>query len=298
MDRRNQPVPTPDGRTLMVAEWGDPAGSPVIMCHGTPGCRLNRFYDEDRYRAVGARVFTYDRPGYGGSTRHRGRRAVDAAADVATIADAFGLDRFAVAGGSGGGPHSLAAAAVLGDRVIRASCQVGIAPYDVLGEAWFKGMDPKNVEEFGWALDGEDRLFAELTREAAEAQARVADDPSKVIGDDWDLPESDRAVLARPEIGAVIREATAEMFRNGVDGWVDDSIAFTRPWGFDPATIRVPTGVWYGSSDVLVPAGHGEWLAATIPGAVVRVDEFGHQADPDTVVEILYGWLVHGKRWD
>jgi pimeloyl-ACP methyl ester carboxylesterase len=297
-DRRAQPVTVPDGRTLMVAEWGDPDGQPVFMCHGTPGCRFNRHPDEERYRKVGARVFTYDRPGYGGSDRHKGRRAADAAADIAAIADSFALDTFAVSGGSGGGPHSLAAAALLGDRVTRAACIVGVAPYDVLGEDWFVGMDPKNIEEFGWGLEGEGRLVTELTREAAETQARVAEDPSKLLDDDWDVPASDRAIMARPDIQVVIREATGEMFRNGVWGWVDDSLAFLNPWGFDPATIRVPTGIWYGRTDVLVPPGHGDWLARTVPDATIKVDEHGHQADPDTVVETLYGWLLDGNRWD
>jgi pimeloyl-ACP methyl ester carboxylesterase len=297
-ERRAIPVQAGDGRTLMAAEWGDPDGFPVFLCHGTPGCRFNRHPDSTRYARAGARVITYDRPGYGGSTRHRGRRAVDAAADIAAIADALGIDRFAVSGGSGGGPHSLAAAAVLGDRVTRAACIVGVAPYTVMGDEWFDGMDPKNVEEFGWALEGEDRLRRELTREAEEMQARVAVDPSKSLDDDWDLPEADRAILARPDIHVVIREATAEMFRNGPDGWVDDGLAFCTDWGFDPRTITVPTGVWYGKVDVLVPPAHGRWLASHIPGAIVRVEDKGHQADPDTVVEVLFGWLLDGKRWD
>jgi pimeloyl-ACP methyl ester carboxylesterase len=282
----------------MAAEWGAHDGSPIILCHGTPGCRFNRHPDNDRYVRAGARVITYDRPGYGGSARHRGRRVVDAAHDIATIADALGIDRFAVSGGSGGGPHALSAAALLGDRITRAACVVGVAPYAVLGEQWYAGMDPKNVEEFGWALDGEERLRIEVAREAKELQERVADDPSRALGEDWDLPDADRAILARPDIQVVIREATAEMFRNGPDGWIDDNLAFTAEWGFDPATITVETGVWYGSADVLVPPGHGQWLARTIPHVTVRIDDLGHQPDPDTVVEVLFGWLLDGTHWD
>jgi len=86
----------------MVAQWGDLNGFPVFSLHGTPGSRFGRHYDESAYIEVGARVITYDRPGYGGSDRHRGRRVVDCVSDVALIADALGVERFAVTGGSGG----------------------------------------------------------------------------------------------------------------------------------------------------------------------------------------------------
>src|SRR5579862_7273981 len=118
-----------DGRRLMVATWGDPDGFPVFHLHGTPGSRLGRHYDESVYVDAGARVITYDRPGYGGSDRKRGRRVVDCVPDIASIADALGAGQFAVVGGSGGGPHSLAVAARLAERVTRACCMVGVAPF-------------------------------------------------------------------------------------------------------------------------------------------------------------------------
>jgi pimeloyl-ACP methyl ester carboxylesterase len=99
-----QTVTASDGRTLTFAEWGELDGFPVFLLHGTPGSRWLRHYDESAYTEVGARVITYDRPGYGGSDRDRGRRVVDCVADVATIADKLGVERFAVIGGSGGGP--------------------------------------------------------------------------------------------------------------------------------------------------------------------------------------------------
>lgn len=294
---RLETTTTADGRTIAFAQWGDPGGSPIFSIHGTPGCRLNRHPDENRIAATGARLITYDRPGYGRSTRNHGRRVIDCVADVVAIVDSLGIDTFAVTGGSGGGPHSLAVAASLPDRVTRAGCMVGVAPYDVLGDAWFEGMDPENVKEFGWALDGEARLAVELTRHAQEVMERVAEDPSKVL-DEFELPEADRAILARSDIQAVMRESVDESFAHGVGGWIDDDLAFTQPWGFDPADIKVPTAVWWGSADVLVPPGHGEWLAERIPGALSRVDHAGgHQADPDTFLEELYPWLLRGEPW-
>ena len=294
-DRTAVTVTAPDGRTLCAAEWGDPAGFPVFALHGTPGGRLNRHPDPSRYAAAGARVITYDRAGYGRSDRDPGRSVVDVVGDVVAIADAFGLDRFAVTGGSGGGPHCLAVAARLPDRVVRARCVVGVAPYHGVEDLdWFAGMDPLNVKEFGWALAGEDVLVPELTRELEEMAARVAVDPSKLLGDDWELDEADRAVMARSDMATVLREATAELARGGPYGWVDDDLAFTRPWGFELDEIRVPVEVRYGAKDVLVPAAHGAWLGAHVPGArVVVEDEAGHLADPDKVVELM-AWLVHG----
>ena len=287
-----QTVTATDGRTLTFAEWGDLEGFPVFSLHGAPGSRLLRHHDESAYAEVGARVITYDRPGYGGSDRDRGRRVVDCVADVTAIADELGVERFAVIGGSVGGPHSLAVAARLPERVTRAACAVGVVPFDAPDFDWFEGMDPLNVKEMGWALEGEDVLARELEREAAEMLERIAGDPSKILGDDWQLSEADRAVLARTERHEMLRQGFNEAFRRGVWGWVDDDLCLTRPWGFDIAEIRVPIRVIYGLTDVLVPRQHGEWLARNVPNAEVVVEEHGgHMPDPDKVTE-GYGWLV------
>jgi pimeloyl-ACP methyl ester carboxylesterase len=290
-DLTSQVATAADGRRLGFAEWGDPKGFPVFALHGTPGCRLNRNPNEELIRSTGARLITYDRAGYGLSDRHRGRIVADDAADVAAIADHLGIGRFSVFGGSGGGPHALAAAALLGDRVIRAACVVGVAPYEVLGEDFFAGMDPENIKEFRFALEGEERLAAELAAMDEQYRAEMAADPATALSD-FDLPESDRAVLARPDYAAVLREVALEQTRNGVWGWVDDDLAFTRPWGFDPATITVPTQIWYGTQDVLVPPIHGEWLARTVPGAELRLNENGHLGNPDADLVERLTWLT------
>ncbi|HEY3842880.1 MAG TPA: alpha/beta hydrolase [Acidimicrobiales bacterium] len=255
--------------------------------HGTPGSRLGRPPAEEKLVELGIRLITYDRAGYGWSDRQPGRRVVDCVGDVAAIADALGLDQFAATGGSGGGPHVLAVAARLGDRVTRAQCVVGVAPYGLDDLDFFAGMDPENVKEFGWALEGEERLVAELPREAAELQARVAQDPSKIL-EGFDLPEADLAVLGDPRIQAVIREETADMFAHGVWGWIDDDLAFTWPWGFELSEINVPVEVRFGADDVLVPAAHGHWLAANVPGATAVVTSgAGHMSSPEEAIEHL-----------
>src|SRR5215208_5531664 len=259
-------VAAPDGRTVAFAVWGDPGGFPVLALHGTPGSRLERWPDEEVHRALGVCLVTHDRAGYGRSDRRRGRRIVDEVDDVVVLADHLGFERFSVSGASGGGPHAPACAASLPDRVVRATCAVGVAPLGSPGlerEAWLAGQDPENVKEFGWALDGEDVLFPELERELAKMEAQVAADPKEFLAD-FALSEADRAELARPERMQIIRESVTEQVAGGVAGWVDDDLAVLQPWGCALDGIAVPVLIRYGLTDVLVPAAHGEWLAANV----------------------------------
>lgn len=288
-------IATAGGRALAYEQVGDPDGVPIFLLHGTPGCRLSGQHpDPSRVSAAGLRLLSYDRPGYGRSDRCRGRRVVDCVGDVQALADALGIERFAVSGGSGGGPHALAVAARLPHRVTRVACNVGAAPYDADGLDWLAGMDPVNLREFGWALEGEPTLSVELAREARTALAKLDDDPTALLSD-VELSDADRAVLEDPGLRKVLRAATHEMFAQGVSGWVDDDLAFVTPWGFTVAEIAVPVEIRYGASDVLVPAAHGAWLAAHVPGATVTVDEHaGHLSTPDQRLEDLRA-LVAGE---
>jgi pimeloyl-ACP methyl ester carboxylesterase len=290
---------TSDGRVLAYAIWGDRDGFPVLSLHGTPGSRLERWPHEELYERLGVCYVTHDRAGYGRSTRRPGRRVADEAGDVAALADELGSERFAVSGGSGGGPHALACAALLPDRVVRAACIVGVAPFGPDGlerDAWLAGMDAANVKEFEWTEAGEAVLSRELEGEYARMQERVADDPSRIL-EGFDLSQSDREELTRPERMQIIRETTAEHSVHGVGGWVDDDLAMLQPWGFDPAQIAVPTLIHYGATDVLVPPAHGAWLAAHVPGCVVKVDDFaGHVGtDPEVEIAELVHWLRDGE---
>ncbi len=276
------------GRTLCCEQIGDPSGAPVFVLHGTPGSRLSGLrLHQQRVAEAGLRVITYDRPGYGESSRHAGRRVVDCVGDIAAIADELGLDRFAVSGASGGGPHALAAGAKLAGRITGTACNVGAAPYDAPGLDWFDGMDPINVQELSWALEGEKTLTRELAREAQNVLDRVESDPAALL-DGAELSDSDRAVLERSDVRNSLRASTREAFRHGVSGWVDDDLAFVSPWGFAVQEIAVRVEIRYGEGDVLVPAAHGRWLATHVPGASVTVDrDGGHLSTPDEHIERL-----------
>jgi pimeloyl-ACP methyl ester carboxylesterase len=283
-------VTTPDGRTLAVAEWGDPKGLPLIAMHGTPGGRITYWEDPTIYARHGLRRLTYDRPGYGESTRHAGRSIVDAVDDVAAITAALGIDRFVVSGGSGGGPHCLATAALMPDRVVRCLAEVSVAPYPAEGLDWLDGMTQGNIDEFSAAMQGEAPMRAIAERERQTTLDRLAEGRADFFGDTYELSEADKAQLAKHL--ALVTDQMVNGLAPGVDGWVDDMLAFVKPWGFDVATIRVPVAIKFGRTDNLVPPAHGDWLAAHIPGAIVDAHEGAGHAGDDADVERVYSWLA------
>jgi pimeloyl-ACP methyl ester carboxylesterase len=282
-------IKAPDGRTLAVAEWGDPNGIGLFALHGTPGGRIGYWMDPGIYARYGLRRLTVDRPGYGESTRHAGRSIADFVPDIETIADQLGIDRFAVTGGSGGGPHALAVAALRPDRVLRCLADVSIAPYGAEGLDFLAGMNEGNVIEFGAALAGEASLRSLLIRERSTTLQRLADNRTDFLGDDYTMSEPDQQQMAKHLTR--IKHHFVSCLAPGVDGWVDDDLAFTRPWGFDVADIRVPVLLSYGRADNLVPSAHGDWLAAHIPGAALDVTDVGHLGD-DAQVEGQMAWLA------
>ncbi len=282
-------IRTRDGRVLAVAEWGDPGGIALFGIHGTPGGRISYWMDPSIYARHGLRRFTLDRPGYGESTRQPGRTVADFVSDTVAIADELGVGQFAVTGGSGGGPHALACAALLSGRVLRCLADVSIAPYDAEGLDWLAGMTEGNVEEFEAALAGEAAIRAVATRERATLLERLAAGRSDFWGDSYVMSEADQAQMAKHL--DLISDQLMNGLAPGVDGWVDDELAFTRPWGFDVGSIRVPVYLTYGRADTLVPAAHGDWLAAHIPGATVVVKDAGHLGDDDAV-ETEMAWLA------
>ncbi len=156
------------------------------------------------------------------------------------------------------------------------------------------GDGPENVKEFTLALESEEALTEHVTALQAQAEARVAVDPSTVL-DDYDLSDSDRAQLAQPESMQIMRESTVEWAFKGVGGWVDDDLAFTRPWGFDVSAIEVPVLIVYGLGDVLVPRAHGDWLSAHVPGSILKIEQTGHLgADPTAQISDNVRWLRDG----
>ncbi len=283
---------TPDGRTLAVAEWGDPNGQGLFSLHGTPGGRISCWEDPTIYARHGLRRFTVDRPGYGHSTRQPGRSVADVVDDITFIADELGVSTFAVTGGSGGGPHALACAALLPDRTLRCLASVSIAPYgpDGLdGDAWLAGMTQGNVIEFRAAIAGESEMRPLVERLRATTLERLEEGRLDFEGDDYEMAEADLAQTEKHY--ERIYDHITDALEPGPDGWIDDMLAFVQPWGFDPRDVRVPVYLSYGRADTLVPAAHGDWLAAAIPDAHVVVTDAGHLGE-DESVETEMAWLA------
>jgi pimeloyl-ACP methyl ester carboxylesterase len=263
-----------DGRSLVVALAGPPDGSVVVLHHGTPSSGRPFAPFVDAASARGVRLVSYSRPGYAGSSRLEGRSIADCVADVVGIVDHLGVDRFATVGWFGGGPHTLACAALLPERVTACATVAGVGPWDADGLDFMEGMAPENHEEFGAALESADALRAYLEPEAAEIADVTGEQVAASLG--GLVSDVDKAAAT-----GGFAEYLAAMFhdavRDGIWGWFDDDIAFTHPWGFDVSAIRVPVSVWQGAQDLMVPFTHGEWLAGRIPDSRPMLrPEHGH----------------------
>ncbi|HXY85895.1 MAG TPA: alpha/beta hydrolase [Gaiellaceae bacterium] len=290
MKRLMREVTTSDGRTLRVYEGGDPAGKPVFLHNGTPSGGLQYPPAADDARGRGIRLISYDRPGYAGSTSKPGRTVADAAADVATIADALGVDRFATWGISGGGPHSLACAALLSDRVVAAASLAGVAPIDAEGLDWTEGMGEENLEEFAATQAGQEALESFLEPRAKALGALGTQGLATML--QTLLTPVDAAVFTG-DVAEYLSAAMASAIEERVDGWRDDDLAFDNPWGFAVEEIRVPVLLWHGEHDLFVPISHGRWLAERIPGVDARLSpDDGHITLGTRRVPEVHAWLL------
>jgi pimeloyl-ACP methyl ester carboxylesterase len=267
-------VATPDGRSLDVWLAGPADGQPLLFHHGTPGAGIPFDWHAASMSERGLRYVSVTRPGYGGSTRRPGRAIADVVADSRVVLDYLGVDQAWVMGWSGGGPHALACAALMPERVLGTAIIAGAAPYPAEGLDWMAGMGAENVEEFNAALAGPDALlpFMGPFREAFRDMAPAA--VAEGFGDLVD--EVDRASVTggfADYLAALFHEA----LREGYWGAFDDDLAFARTWGFDLGSIPGSVHLWQGAHDRMVPYGHGEWLAGHCGGACPHLlPDHGH----------------------
>jgi pimeloyl-ACP methyl ester carboxylesterase len=293
-------VPASDDpdRNLAVQISGSPSGKAVFFMHGTPGSRVGPLPRSTLLHAMGVQLISYDRPGYGRSGRSQGRSVADAADDVLAIADYLEIEKFAVLGRSGGGPHALACAARLPERVTRAGALVSLAPFDADGadgkdgldrREWFDGMSDSNVREYTSAQHEPFELMARLVQATKEIKANPA---SHVAALGPEMPEADRRVVSDAEIRAQLALNFAEALRGTADGWIDDALAFCAPWGFRPSDITVPVLLWHGAQDVFSPVAHTLWLSEQIPGAITTIWPDRAHFDALMVVPDVLAWLI------
>ena len=267
-----------DGRTLHVYDTGADDGDgrlAVFWHHGTPNIGAPPeplFAAADR---LGIRWVSHDRPGYGGSTPYQDRNVASAADYVSSIADTLGIDRFAVMGHSGGGPHALACGALLPERVLSVLSVSGMAPFGVEGLDYFAGMADSGAASLRAAAQG---------REAKERFEATADEDAEsgFIPADLAALEGEWSWFS-----SVVRPAVEK----GPGALIDDDLAYVSPWGFNPARVVAPTLLVHGGRDRVVPASHGEWLARHCPSAELWL----HPEDGHISVlrsgEAALGWL-------
>ena len=263
-----------DGRSLEAVVQGAEGGTLLVFHHGSPSA-AQPF--EPFHRAAAERDIVLalpSRAGFGGSTRQEGRTVASAAADAAALADRLGHERFLTAGWSGGGPHALACAALLPDRVMAAATIAGVAPYDARGLDWTAGMGEANQIEYPTAARDPDELLRWMEPHV-EAMAKIEQD--EIVAEMRSIISDVDATQVTGEFGESLAASFRSAFRNGPWGWYDDDLAFVGDWGFDLSQIRVPVSIWQGRQDLMVPITHGEWLAAHIPGARAHLrPEHGH----------------------
>ncbi|HEY8474896.1 MAG TPA: alpha/beta fold hydrolase [Natronosporangium sp.] len=260
------------GRVLRVYDTG-PADLPVVWLHGTPNLGEPPEPLLPAAAARGIRWIGYDRPGYGSSTPRPGRDVGSAADDVRLIADALGIERFAVMGHSGGASHALACAARLPDRVIAAACLATIAPRPEIAD-WYAGMAPSGAARLRAAAAGRAALTAHLASAEFDPDEFTVADHAALSGR-WSW------------FGTVAGKAEA----GPADGMLDDELAYVAPWGFDPADVTVPVLFVHGGEDRIAPRAHGEWLAGRCPTAQLWLRPDDGHLSVMAVGEAVLDWL-------
>ncbi|KAF3769594.1 hypothetical protein M406DRAFT_104996 [Cryphonectria parasitica EP155] len=263
-----QVLTLPDGRKLDYLVGGAEGGLPLVNIHGTPGSYL---IDRDLQTACETRnikLISLSRSGYGGSTRHHGRRIVDVVADIHALLEHLGHKECIVMGRSGGGPHALASAARL-PGCLAVLCVCGVGPYGVQDLDFFAGFGQGNIDEYNATLQSEETITKFC--EARRPEMITADPAILVEGLSSMLPEVDKkAILENEAMSEEVVQTIREALKHNVDGWVDDDLAFVAPWGFELSEIKVPVLLYQGDEDLMVPFGHGKWLAEHLPRDQVR----------------------------
>jgi pimeloyl-ACP methyl ester carboxylesterase len=252
-----------DGRRLAFAEYGDPAGVPVLFIHGNPGSRYMRHPDDRLTYNLGVRLITPDRPGYGLSDYQPERTLRDFPSDIEQLADMLGLGRFALFGVSAGGPYVAACAWQLGERITRAAIVSGSAPFDRPKPVEGVNRDYRNAYALAawpeWLLHPIMAMHDRTVRKAPDrALAALLSHCSP----------ADRAILSDPVIAAQVQGYRLEATRQGVRGMRREATILVSPWGFPLEEVRPEVHLWYWEGDSIVPPQMGRYLASRLPRAV------------------------------
>jgi pimeloyl-ACP methyl ester carboxylesterase len=249
-----------------VYEYGDPAGAPVMVFHGTPACGAGFAWADAPARDRGLRLLAPDRPGVGLSSRRASWTIADYPADVDALADAMGIDQFAVYGYSGGGPYAVACAALLPDRVRATAVAAGMGQVGVWATIDESEKTDRQMLRLSTTRPALARLLLGVSGKVAGVSPKIA-----MKSFEKQLNANDREValtLGPPDEAMAL---FTQAFLRGAYGVVADYAAIARPWGFEVERASTPFSVFHGDADTMVPLRHGEELARRIPGATLTV---------------------------
>lgn len=289
---RDRSLERPDGRVVAWSEFGEQDGRPLLRVPGTPGCRYSMRADRTPWSERRLRAITTERPGFGASTRLPGRRFRQPADDMAAILDELGLDAVHVIGGSGSAPHQLAFAAQHPDRVIAMTILVGASPLTESDAGQLIGLNAEGYRLVNTGdVDGLRRLLEPI-------RAQLLEDPIASFLSIMDhAPQADRAVMADPLWQAGHAVATREAVRQGLDGWIDESVAIMSPWeDIDLSAVTTSVTWWHAPKDANAPFSAAVRLVERLPNArlVTFGEDEGHLAPYLREGEILDELLARG----
>lgn len=272
-------IALPDGQRLGLIAAGPKDGWPIFFFHGFGSSRLSCHPDETVPVRLNVRLIAVDRPGIGLSDPGPPRSVLSWGGSVGRLADALGFEQFSVLGWSGGGPHALAVARALGDRV----ASIGLIASTVsLDDPGARAALPFQLRLTGRLARAAPWLIRFSLRVAGRRIRRHPEDALKAL---WlQLSAADRRVLDTPQYRDAMLRATVEAWRRGSRGIAEDALAIGRPWGFRLRDVSTPVQVWHGEADRVVPPRVGRYLATALPAALPHfVADAGH--------------LMHFEHW-
>ena len=275
----------PDGRSLTWAEYGQADGTPVLFFHGGNDSRLAGRLLADAAERVAVKLICPDRPGFGGSAFQSGRRLLDWPSDVTAVVDHLGLREFPILGHSGGGPHAIACAHAMGDRIRAVATVSSAAP----PPAPNRGMHPM------FRIVNVLMKSSALYRPMARSQLRqLRGSPDRWLQVWGRMQPADGALFVRrPEAACEILAEMTEGARQGTDGIVHEARLYHRDWGFPLSEVAVPVRVWHGRQDRQAAVAWAQHLAETIPGAALTiVDDGGHFSTLIEHADEVLEWLT------
>ncbi|MEU6072453.1 alpha/beta hydrolase [Micromonospora sp. NPDC047074] len=265
----------PDGRILGWAEYGDPAGPPVVFLHGTPGSRISR---PDDTALAGVRLITVDRPGYGRSTPVRQPTLLGVADDVGALMRSLRIERFGLIGFSGGAPYAVACGARFPHRLTGVVAAGFTGPYrelrTVRGWQRFQAWALRTVPGFGH-------------RYVTRAAAWYAEDPLK---QHRQLLAAGQDLWMRP-----YEESNREGARQGAAGLAGDWLAADiRPWGFGLRDVPCRVLIWAGRHDPGRAVPDAPLIAARMPNAKIRISEDAAHTPSPAHWQAMLTWVTSG----